>query len=81
MKRLCKDRNIVISKSDKGNGVVLMKRTDYIEKMNGVLLVSSNFKEIPKYEDIYKININIEDRINYQMRKLKKKMNNAINEN
>ena len=47
--------------------------------MNEVLLGSSKFKEITKYEDIYKININMEDRINYQLRKLKNE--NAINEN
>ena len=47
--------------------------------MNEVLLDSSKFKEIPEYEDIYKININMEDRINYQLRKLKNE--NIINEN
>ena len=54
-----------------------MNKTDYIENMNEVLLDLLKFKEIPKHEDIYKININMEDRINYQLRKLKMKMSIA----
>ena len=34
---LCKDSNIVISKPDKGNGVVVLNRADYVAKMQTIL--------------------------------------------
>ena len=41
-KKLCvrifkKDRNVVIAKPDKGNGVVILNRNDYVDKMHEIL--------------------------------------------
>ncbi|CAF1526420.1 unnamed protein product [Rotaria sp. Silwood1] len=36
LKQLAKDQSIIITKPDKGRGVVLMNRTDYIEKMEEI---------------------------------------------
>ena len=41
-----KDKSLIICKPDKGNGVVLMNKTDYKEKMNTILS--------DLYEDIHK---------------------------
>ena len=41
---LCKDSNIVISKPDKGNGVLVLNRADYVAKMHTLLCDTNNFQ-------------------------------------
>ena len=72
LKRLRKLENLVICRADKGNGTVLLNRNDYIDKMNNILNDHSKFKRIEN-EDIFKVNLNLEDRINYQLRNMKTK--------
>ena len=77
LKKLKQNNNIVICKPDKGNGSVLMNKRDYLTKMENILNDESKFRKI-EGEDIYKVNLNMEDKINYQMRKLKRE--NIISE-
>ena len=72
LRKLGKNRNIKISRPDKGNGVVILNTVDYIQKMNTILDDNSKFRKCKPHEDIYKYNLNIEDKINYQLRKLKR---------
>ena len=37
LKSLKKDHDIVITKPDKGNGVVILNRNDYVDKMHKIL--------------------------------------------
>ena len=76
LKRLKKNESLVICKPDKGNGTVLLNKSDYMDKMESILHDESKFHK--RNDDIYKVNIGIEDKINYQLRKLKK--NNSITE-
>ncbi|XP_064100861.1 trichohyalin-like [Macrobrachium nipponense] len=77
LKKLKINKNIVISRPDKGHGIVTLNRADDVEKMETVLSDSSKFMKCPQ-EDIYKTNLNTEDKINYQLRKLRK--NDSISE-
>ena len=45
IKELKRNNNIVISRPDKGNGVVILNREDYVKKMN-VILTDSNFEAL-----------------------------------
>ena len=45
--KLLKNKGIVICRSDKGNGVVLLDRTDYINKLQDILNDSTKFQELP----------------------------------
>ena len=41
--RLLKNDNIIITKPDKGSGVVLLNKSDYVDKMNEILDDQSKF--------------------------------------
>ena len=43
---LKKDKNLVITRPDKGNGVVIMKRSDYVQKMLDILSQEDKFRRI-----------------------------------
>ena len=59
LKNLSSDKAIIITRPDKGNGVVLLNKIDYITKMENILQDSTKFtrvetdvlKAIFKYED------------------------------
>ena len=72
LKSLSKDKTIIIARPDKGNGVVLMDKTDYTQKVNTILSDSSKFKPILDREEI-KIVFTLEDKINNFLQKLRKK--------
>ena len=63
------NKSIIVSKPDKGKGVVITNRTDYINSMNNIISDSSKFSEIN--ESIEKFTIRIEDKINNFIRKMK----------
>ena len=42
--KLLQQRNLIISKPDKGNGVVVLDKTEYIHKMNNILNDQTKFK-------------------------------------
>ena len=46
MKKLSHDSSLVICKPDKGNGVVVMNKTDYVHKMKQILNDQSKFKQV-----------------------------------
>ena len=70
LKALSKDNSIVILKPDKGNGIVIMNKIDYISKMESIVGDTSKFKIIN--EDIFKVTIRHEDKINRFLSKLHK---------
>ena len=51
IKQLKKNKDIVITKPDKGNGVVILNRVDYIKKMEEVLSRDGKFELIGNVED------------------------------
>ena len=62
LKSLSNDSSIVIIKPDKGNGVVILDKINYVSKMDDILQDSDKFVLIN--EDWFKIIIQHEDRIN-----------------
>jgi len=40
---LCNDNSIIVTKPDKGNGVVVLNRTDYVSKMEDILSDAGKF--------------------------------------
>ena len=46
LKKLCRSKNIIISRPDKGSGVVILNRDDYICKVNSILDDSSKFSRL-----------------------------------
>ena len=45
LKTLSNNKNIIIQKSDKGNAVVILNRSDYVDRMNEMLSDSSKFQK------------------------------------
>ena len=68
LKRLCKNQDITILKPDKGNGVVILNKTDYIKGISDILNDSHKFKDLT----IDAI-INREDKLQRFLQELKKK--------
>ena len=70
LQNLRKDKNIVIMKPDKGNGIVIFDKSDYTTKMKEVISDTSKFKIIN--EDWFKVILRHEDKINRFLAKLLK---------
>lgn len=68
LQNLAKDKSIVIMKPDKGNGVVLMDKTEYIEKIDVILSDASKFQKVNK--EPFECTVKLEDKINRVIRKL-----------
>ena len=76
IKKLAKNNNIVICKPDKGKGIVILNKRDYVTKMEQILEDHSKFLEI---NDVpFKITNKMEDKTNRVLKKLKEK--NCISE-
>ena len=60
LKNLPKDQSIIITKPDKGNGVVLLNKTDYINKVLHILNDTSKFE--PILDDVLITILNKEER-------------------
>jgi len=69
IKSLKSDNNIVITRPDKGNGVVILDKQDYLTKMNDLLSDSSKYRPLP-HTNILKHIISIEDKLNRLTRSL-----------
>ena len=69
LRSLGSNRDIVVTRPDKGNGVVVLDRTDYVESVTGIVSDSSRFSEITC--PVSKFSLKIEDKINNFLRKLK----------
>jgi len=70
LKNLKLNKQIIICRPDKGNGVVLMNKLDYINKMNTVLNNDADFNKCNL--DIFKLSLKLEDSLNHILRKLLK---------
>ena len=68
LKSLSKDKSLVITRPDKGNGVVILDKNDYITKVSAVLQDTSKFQKV---EDLQPLTIIFkqEDKINRTLRK------------
>jgi len=64
------NKQIIICRPDKGNGVVLLDKLDYINKMNVILENQTEFNKIDS--DIFKLSLKLEDSLNRVLRKLLK---------
>ena len=71
LRDLSKKTNIVVSRPDKGNGVVILNKTDYVAKMKNILNDPVNFEKIS--DNIYKIVTKLEDKNNHLVDNLFKK--------
>ena len=62
LRSLGKKEDLVICKPDKGKGVVLLDRADYVYKMNDILNDATKFTKLV-YADIYKLKTKVEDKV------------------
>ena len=69
LRDLGKDKNIVVGRPDKCNGVVILNKTDYIAKMENIFSDPTKFVRI--IDDSFTITLKLEDRINRFLSKLK----------
>ena len=69
LRKLSLDKNIVITRPDKGNGVVIMDRTDYVSKMESILSDNRKFQKVNN--DLGKTLLKLEDKYNRILRSLK----------
>ena len=72
LKELGADDSIVIVRPDKGKGVVIMDKTDYVGKMGRILSDKTKFKEIKG--DMFDIIVKLEDKLNRMLRSIKDKI-------
>ena len=72
LKSLSQDTSIVIMKPDRGNGIVILYRDNYVKKTEVILEDHSKFKIIT--EDYFKTTIKHEDKVIRFLQKLKKKI-------
>ena len=76
LKNLSNHPNIIITSPDKGRGIVIMNKSDYINKINDILSDKTKFTIIDR--DVQALTRSLQDRINNFLRELKKK--NIISE-
>ena len=63
LRNLGKGQNIVICSPDKGRGVVLLDRVDYIDKMMAILSDSTKILRM-HCDDVLGLTVRLEDKIN-----------------
>ena len=69
LKDLASDREIIVSRPDKGRGIVILDRVTYINKMLNIIADRDKFQLLPEAIDVY--TRKIEDKINNFLRKIK----------
>ena len=76
LRQLQKNKDIVLSRPDKGSGIVLLNKKDYISKLDAILADQSKFTVVPDGKDLT-------DQIEQQLTNLLKKIKNEgyINQN
>ena len=77
LKLLGNNKELIINRPDKGNGVVILRKRDYVSKMNDILKDHTKFEKCI-HPDIFQLNLRLEDKVNRLLRKLK--INNILNE-
>ena len=70
LKKLGENESLHVTRPDKGRGVVIMNKADYINKMENILSDATNFENHPHDDPITKT-LRIEDKINRNLKKLK----------
>lgn len=70
LKEFASDSSIVVTKPDKGKGVVIVDRQEYVDKVQSLLLDRSKFSVIT--EPLHKVLLRLEDKVNRLLAKLKK---------
>ena len=68
IRRISKNRNIVISKADKGNAVVIQNKSDYIKQAEGILSDKSKFKCLESDPTIER-ELKLQRKLYYMLRK------------
>ena len=76
LKNLRDDKSIVISKPDKGRGVVILNKVDYITKTEEILQDATKFRSLS--EDWFKCVLRLEDRLNRFLRTVKTKLGDNV---
>jgi hypothetical protein len=71
LKNLGKNESIIITKPDKGKGVVILNKADYIMKIDNILSDSTKFRKVEDGLNNFKLVYKIEDKINRFLLKLK----------
>ncbi|XP_063603275.1 uncharacterized protein LOC134779202 [Penaeus indicus] len=66
---LSKNKDIIVTRPDKGQGMVILNKSDYIEKMKNILSDKTKFIQIE--DDCTSLIIKKEDQLNNMLRKLK----------
>ena len=79
LKNLKKNKDLIICKPDKGRGIVLMDRNNYVDKMNVILNDYKNFEKL-HFVQFPKHILNLEDKANRIIKKLKDGNNISENE-
>ena len=69
---LKKDSNLIITRPDKGKGIVLLNKSDYIAKTKEILDDTSKFRKLDG--DWFKIILKLEDKLNRLLRCIKSKL-------
>ena len=70
LKEFASDPTIVVTKPDKGKGVVVLDKVKYVEKVESILSDRSKFTVVT--EPLHKILLQLEDKVNRLLNKLKK---------
>ena len=72
LENLAKDENIIITRPDKGNGVVILNKGEYLEKMNDIIGDTTKFRKVAG--DVFYNIIKLEDKPNRILRTIKEKI-------
>ena len=76
LKNLSNDESIIVTKPDKGRGVVIMDKQDYLDKTEGILGDVTKFKELN--DDWFKCILRLEDKLNRFLRSIKTKLTDEM---
>lgn len=76
LQNLKDDGNIVITRPDKGKGIVILNKNDYYNKISSILSDSSKFKLL--HVDLPSHLLKLEDKLNRILRPLKETINETI---
>ena len=69
LKSLSQNKDIIVTKPDKGRAVVILDRNTYVTKMQDIVSDSTKFQPIS--ESLEKYSLKIEDKVNNFLRKMK----------
>ena len=79
LQSLKEDESIVITRPDKGKGIVILDKTDYDNKLHEIVSDTSKFKLIKS--DIQTAILKYEDKLNRLLRKIKNNTNDNLSNN